>query len=116
MTCRVDGSTRCSPIDHRIAAINRARRRWNPARASTAGAGQLTTPNPPRESPLADGLRRVDDSGGLTPGTDPVVLAGGLFAAYQGGMLLADVSGDVDPLRRALHTAVAAGLAPTVSA
>src|SRR5262245_9279827 len=68
------------------------------------------------EALLAEGLRRVADAGGLTPGTDPAVLAGGLLAAYQGGMLLADVSGDVEPLRRALHTAVAAGLVPTVSA
>src|SRR5262249_33381792 len=50
------------------------------------------------EALLADGLRRVADTGGLIPGTDPAVVAGGLLAAYQGGMLLADVSGDVEPL------------------
>jgi len=68
------------------------------------------------EALLADGLRRVDDSGGLMPGTDPAVLAGGLLAAYQGGMLLADVSGDVESLRRALRTVVAVALTPAVSA
>ena len=68
------------------------------------------------EALLADGLRRVADSGGLMPGTDPAVLAGGLLAAYQGGMLLADVAGDVESLRRALNTVVAVALTPTVSA
>jgi len=68
------------------------------------------------EALLADGLRRVADSGGLIPGADPAVVAGGLLAAYQGGMLLADVSGDVESLRRALNTVVTAVLTPAVSA
>jgi AcrR family transcriptional regulator len=68
------------------------------------------------EALLADGLRRVADSGGLISGVDPAVLAGGLLAAYQGGMLLADVSGDVESLRRALNTVVTVVLTPAVSA
>jgi TetR/AcrR family transcriptional regulator, transcriptional repressor for nem operon len=68
------------------------------------------------EALLAEGLRRVADSGGLISGADPAVLAGGLLAAYQGGMLLADVTGDVESLRRALNTVVTAVLTPAVSA
>jgi len=68
------------------------------------------------EALLADGLRRVADSGGLISGADPAVVAGGLLAAYQGGMLLADVTGDVESLRRALNTVVTAVLTPAVSA
>jgi TetR/AcrR family transcriptional regulator, transcriptional repressor for nem operon len=64
---------------------------------------------------FAEGLRRVADNGGLTAGTDPSVLAGGLLAAYQGGVLLADVSGGVEPLRRALESVTAAALAPSVA-
>src|SRR5262249_59580381 len=54
------------------------------------------------EALLADGLRRVADTGGLIPRTDPAVVARGPLAAYQGGMLPADVSGDRQPLPRAL--------------
>ena len=68
------------------------------------------------EALLADGLRRVADSGGLISGADPAVVAGGLLAAYQGGLLLADVTGDVESLRRALNTVVTAVLTPAVSA
>jgi TetR/AcrR family transcriptional regulator, transcriptional repressor for nem operon len=66
------------------------------------------------ETLFAEGLRRVADNGGLTAGTDPSLLAGGLLAAYQGGVLLADVSGGVEPLRRALETVTVAALAPAV--
>jgi AcrR family transcriptional regulator len=64
------------------------------------------------EEIFAGGLRRVADNGGLQAGTDPSVLAAGLLAAYQGGLLLADVSGNVEPLRRALQTVTDAALAP----
>jgi TetR/AcrR family transcriptional repressor of nem operon len=64
------------------------------------------------EQVFVEGLRRVADNGGLLPGSDPAVLAAGLLAAYQGGMLLADVSGDVAPLRHALDTALAGALVP----
>lgn len=42
------------------------------------------------ETLLAEGLRRVADNGGLIPGADPPVMAVGLLAAYQGGLLLAE--------------------------
>ncbi|WP_161630362.1 TetR/AcrR family transcriptional regulator [Mycobacterium sp. UM_CSW] len=64
------------------------------------------------EEIFAKGLRRVADNGELLAGTDPSVLAAGLLAAYQGGLLLADVSGSVEPLRRALRTVTDAALAP----
>ena len=64
------------------------------------------------ETLFTQGLRRVADNGELLPGTDPSVLAAGLLAAYQGGILLADVRGDVEPLRRALQIVMAAALAP----
>jgi AcrR family transcriptional regulator len=64
------------------------------------------------EKIFADGLQRVADNGELLDDTDPSALATGLLAAYQGGMLLADVSGDVDALRSALQTVLAGTLAP----
>lgn len=67
------------------------------------------------EALMAQGLQRVADNGGLTAGTDARALAGGLLAAFQGGVLLADISGDVDPLRRALDIAVIGALADTPS-
>lgn len=62
------------------------------------------------EALFAKGLQQVADSGGLIAGADPKLLAHGLLAAYQGGVLLADVSGDVEPLRRALETMMTAAL------
>lgn len=56
------------------------------------------------EALLAKGLQRVADNGGLIVGTDPAVMAVGLLAAYQGGLLLAELNGDIEPLRRALRT------------
>ena len=64
------------------------------------------------EKLFTEGLRRVADNGELLAGADPSVLAAGLLAAYQGGMLLADVRGDIEPLRRALQTVIAAALPP----
>ena len=55
------------------------------------------------QSMLEAGLRRVANVGGLTAGTDAHTLAAALLAAYQGGVLLASVSGDVGALRLALH-------------
>jgi AcrR family transcriptional regulator len=67
------------------------------------------------EALLAEGLRNVAQNGGLIAATDPAALAGGLLAAYQGGVLLSDITGDVEPLRRALATVTAAALAPDVT-
>jgi AcrR family transcriptional regulator len=51
---------------------------------------------------LADALRRVQARGELAPGLDPETAAGGLLAAYQGGLLLAAAGGDLTALRLAL--------------
>jgi AcrR family transcriptional regulator len=67
------------------------------------------------EALLAEGLRSVAQNGGLIADTDPAAVAGGLLAAYQGGVLLSDISGDVEPLRRALATVTAAALAPDLT-
>ncbi|WP_418601984.1 TetR family transcriptional regulator C-terminal domain-containing protein [Mycolicibacterium sp. SCSIO 43805] len=63
------------------------------------------------EQLLEAGLQRVDESGGLKKGTDAGTLASALLAAYQGGVLLSNVTGDVAPLRRALRGVVDAALA-----
>lgn len=60
---------------------------------------------------LEAGLQRVADGGGLTTGSDARTLAAALLAAYQGGVLLANVNGDVAPLRRALEGVTRAALA-----
>ena len=67
------------------------------------------------EGLMAQGLQRVADNGGLTAGTDATALAGGLLAAFQGGLLLAEMTGDIQPLRRALETAIAGALTPAVT-
>jgi TetR/AcrR family transcriptional repressor of nem operon len=67
------------------------------------------------EALLAEGLRRVADNGGLRAGIDPSLLASGLLAAFQGGVLLADVNGDVEPLRRALDMLTTAALSPSTT-
>jgi TetR/AcrR family transcriptional regulator, transcriptional repressor for nem operon len=65
------------------------------------------------EAVMAQGLQRVADNGGLTAGTDVQALAGGLLAAFQGGVLLADITGDVAPLRRALKIVIDGAVAET---
>lgn len=60
------------------------------------------------ESLLAAGLQRVLDGAGAEAASTADQLATGFLAAYQGGVLIAEVTGDVEPLRRALHMAVAA--------
>jgi len=64
------------------------------------------------EALLAQGIQRVADNGGLRAGIDPASLAAGLLATFQGGVLLADVSGDVQPLRRALDMLTTVALSP----
>ena len=58
------------------------------------------------EQLLKNGLQRVGESGGLNKGTDAGTVASALLAAYQGGVLLSNVTGDVAPLRRALRGVV----------
>lgn len=62
---------------------------------------------------LEAGLRRVADRGELAPGADPATLATGLLAAYEGGVLLADVADDVGRLRQALDAVLGPALADT---
>ncbi|MEH3138693.1 MAG: TetR/AcrR family transcriptional regulator [Mycobacterium kyogaense] len=62
------------------------------------------------EQLLAAGLQRVADQGGLTESSNADTLASALLAAYQGGVLLAGASGEVAPLRRALHGVTSAAL------
>jgi TetR/AcrR family transcriptional regulator, transcriptional repressor for nem operon len=62
------------------------------------------------EALIAQGFQRVADNGGLVPGTEATALAAGVLAAFQGGLLLAELIGDVEPLRRALDTALTGAL------
>jgi TetR/AcrR family transcriptional regulator, transcriptional repressor for nem operon len=56
---------------------------------------------------LADVLERIRERGELRAGADPAVLATGLLASLEGGMVLSQARQDMT----SLHTAVAAGLA-----
>jgi TetR/AcrR family transcriptional regulator, transcriptional repressor for nem operon len=58
------------------------------------------------EQLLADGLRRMQDSGRLRPDADADALATGLIAALQGGYLLAQTARDVRPMEIALDMAL----------
>jgi AcrR family transcriptional regulator len=53
-----------------------------------------------------DGLARMQQLGRLDPALDPMSLANLLLAAFQGGMLLAQVAEDITPLRDALTSAI----------
>lgn len=53
-----------------------------------------------------DGLQRMQHLGRLDAGADPGRLADLLLAAFQGGMLLAQVARDVGPLKNALDAAI----------
>jgi AcrR family transcriptional regulator len=55
---------------------------------------------------LAGALSRIAARGELAPGLNPDAVASALLAAYQGGVLLADLHRDVDHLSRALHVVV----------
>jgi hypothetical protein len=50
----------------------------------------------------------MQDRGELPSEADPDERASGLLAAYQGGLVLAQASGDTAPLRHALDLALAA--------
>ncbi|MDV6263095.1 TetR/AcrR family transcriptional regulator [Rhodococcoides yunnanense] len=60
------------------------------------------------EQPLEQGLRRMVDRGELDVATDPAAAAATLIASLQGGMLIARIAGDVQPLRDTLDAAVSA--------
>jgi AcrR family transcriptional regulator len=53
-----------------------------------------------------EGLERMQRLGRIDPSADPARLAHMFVAAYQGGMLLAQVARDIAPLRDALYAAV----------
>jgi TetR/AcrR family transcriptional regulator, transcriptional repressor for nem operon len=56
-------------------------------------------------------LCRVASAGELRPHADPAAVADALLAAYQGGVLIAAVSGDLTSLRRALSAICDAAIA-----
>jgi hypothetical protein len=58
------------------------------------------------EQLLAEGLRRMQDSGRLRTDADTDAVATGLMAALQGGYLLAQTAGDVRPMEIALDMAL----------
>lgn len=53
-----------------------------------------------------DGLENMKRQHRLKPHTDTTQLANLLLAAFQGGMLLAQIARDITPLRDALHAAI----------
>jgi TetR/AcrR family transcriptional regulator, transcriptional repressor for nem operon len=53
-----------------------------------------------------DGLARLQEQGQLSERADPERLANLLLAAFQGGMLLAQIAREITPLRDALTTAL----------
>lgn len=53
-----------------------------------------------------DGLERMQRLGRINASADPGRLACMFLAAYQGGSLLAQITGDITPLRDSLYTAV----------
>jgi AcrR family transcriptional regulator len=54
---------------------------------------------------IAQALRGLQAAGAISGRADCDALAGALLAAYQGGLVLSQVSGDAGPLRAALHAA-----------
>jgi len=55
---------------------------------------------------FTEGLRTMQDDGRLDRQADPIQLANLLLSAFQGGMLLAQVAGDIRPLKDALDGAL----------
>ncbi|MEV0186084.1 TetR family transcriptional regulator C-terminal domain-containing protein [Streptomyces sp. NPDC050625] len=53
-----------------------------------------------------DGIERMQQLGRISAEADPTQLANLLLAAFQGGMLLAQVARDIAPLKDALQTAI----------
>jgi AcrR family transcriptional regulator len=53
-----------------------------------------------------EGLERMKRLGRIDASADPVRLAHMFVAAYQGGMLLAEIARDITPLRDSLYAAV----------
>ncbi|GAA3078312.1 TetR/AcrR family transcriptional regulator [Streptomyces glomeratus] len=53
-----------------------------------------------------EGIERMQQLGRISAEADPTQLANLLLAAFQGGMLLAQVARDITPLKDALHAAI----------
>ncbi|MER6126220.1 TetR family transcriptional regulator C-terminal domain-containing protein [Streptomyces sp. NPDC001795] len=53
-----------------------------------------------------EGIERMQQLGRISAQADPTQLANLLLAAFQGGMLLAQVARDIAPLKDALHAAI----------
>ncbi|MFG3206464.1 TetR/AcrR family transcriptional regulator [Streptomyces sp. NPDC048192] len=53
-----------------------------------------------------EGIERMQQLGRISAEADPTQLANLLLAAFQGGMLLAQVARDIAPLKDALHAAI----------
>jgi TetR/AcrR family transcriptional regulator, transcriptional repressor for nem operon len=53
-----------------------------------------------------EGIERMQQLGRISAEADPTQLANLLLAAFQGGMLLAQVARDISPLKDALHAAI----------
>jgi TetR/AcrR family transcriptional regulator, transcriptional repressor for nem operon len=58
------------------------------------------------EALFREGLQAMSDGGELRPDADPALLAAGLLAALQGGLLLTKTTRDIRHLEAALKTAV----------
>ncbi|GAA4491467.1 hypothetical protein GCM10023191_025510 [Actinoallomurus oryzae] len=58
------------------------------------------------ENLIADGFRRMQDSGMLSTEVDPETLATGLIATLQGGYLLAKAARDIGLMELALNMAI----------
>ncbi|SEP46951.1 TetR family transcriptional regulator C-terminal domain-containing protein, partial [Amycolatopsis saalfeldensis] len=67
---------------------------------------QLTTAFTQWRDIFRDGLERMQNLGHINTQAEPTQLAHLLLAAFQGGMLLAQVTHNITPLRDALHTAI----------
>jgi AcrR family transcriptional regulator len=80
-------------------------------------AGELAETDPDTRADLAagftrwealfrNGLQAMRDRGDLRPGADPAVLAAGLLASLQGGMLLTQTTRDIRHVEAALKAAL----------
>ena len=69
-------------------------------------ASELSDSDEVARTALADGLRRMQAKGSLSPAADPGKLAVGLMAALQGGYLLANAAHDVTPMEVSLDMAL----------
>jgi TetR/AcrR family transcriptional regulator, transcriptional repressor for nem operon len=77
------------------------------AETDPAGREELAVAFAHWESAFRDGLERMQSEGRLHPAADPAPLATAMLAAAQGGMVLAQVRRDAEPLRVAIDSVVA---------